>query len=239
MSDAGGADGVRFRPPSAEDTQRLLLAVQDWAQRAFPAPPSGHGGPECQWCPLCQIASALRGEHPELTERLGEAGAAITQAVRAARRVGRRGRRARTPRAPTRPRRRTPAPQPGRGPARACERITLDDPDDHAGRTAREPRDRGRHRRHQDVRGRRRRATGSVLDHERRDTPSRDVRETEDVIVDVVADPGARGTTSRPWASARPGWIANDHATVLFSPHLAWRNERAARRARGPHRRAR
>lgn len=68
---------------SADEVNRLLVAVQEWAQRAMPAPPSGHGGPECQWCPLCQLASALRGEHPELTDRLAEAGAAVSGAVRA------------------------------------------------------------------------------------------------------------------------------------------------------------
>lgn len=61
----------------------LLAALQEWARQALPAPPSGHGGPECQWCPLCQLASVLRGEHPELTERLAEAGAAVSTAVRA------------------------------------------------------------------------------------------------------------------------------------------------------------
>ncbi|WP_375498282.1 hypothetical protein [uncultured Jatrophihabitans sp.] len=60
----------------------IFAALQDWAKQALPAPPSGHGGPECQWCPLCQLASVLRGEHPEITERMAEAGAAISTAVR-------------------------------------------------------------------------------------------------------------------------------------------------------------
>lgn len=122
-----GAGAPRFRPPSAEDTQRLLLAVQDWARRAFPAPPSGHGGPECQWCPLCQLASALRGEHPELTDRVGEAVAAITQAVRAlAESAGRAAPDASGPR---------PEPGSAEGPSRPRPRprvqhIALDDPGD-------------------------------------------------------------------------------------------------------------
>ena len=58
-------------------------AVQDWARRTLPAPPSGHPGPECQWCPLCQFASVLRGEHPELAERVAEAGTALVDALRA------------------------------------------------------------------------------------------------------------------------------------------------------------
>lgn len=76
---AGSADFTDF----GEDTRKLLGAVQEWTRRTFPAPPDGHGGPECQWCPLCQLAAALRGDHPELTERIAEAGAAIANAVRA------------------------------------------------------------------------------------------------------------------------------------------------------------
>ena len=64
------------------DPQTVLAALQQWARTALPAPPSGHPGPECQWCPLCQVASVLRGEHPELTDRLAEAGAAVSNAVR-------------------------------------------------------------------------------------------------------------------------------------------------------------
>lgn len=66
---------------------------------------------------------------------------------------------------------------------------------------------------------------GQVLDSERRHTPSRDVRQTEDVIVDVVETLRTRHDVTAVGIGAA-GWIANDHATVLFSPHLAWRNER-------------
>lgn len=75
MGESGGG--------SADELNALLTTITQWAQRAMPAPPSGHPGPECQWCPLCQLASALRGEYPELTDRLAEAGAAVSGAVRA------------------------------------------------------------------------------------------------------------------------------------------------------------
>jgi glucokinase len=65
---------------------------------------------------------------------------------------------------------------------------------------------------------------GQVIDRERRDTPGNDVAETESIIVDVVNTLAARHEVSAVGIGAA-GWIANDHATVLFAPHLAWRNE--------------
>lgn len=65
---------------------------------------------------------------------------------------------------------------------------------------------------------------GSVIDRELRATPGNDVAETEAIIVDVVAELTSRHDVSAVGIGAA-GWIANDHATVLFSPHLAWRNE--------------
>ena len=38
---------------------------------------------ECTWCPLCQFIAVLRGERPEVTERVAEAGAALAAALRA------------------------------------------------------------------------------------------------------------------------------------------------------------
>ncbi|MBE7189774.1 hypothetical protein [Jatrophihabitans endophyticus] len=70
-------------PDSAAELNAVLTTLTQWVQRAMPAPPSGHPGPECEWCPLCQLASVLRGEHPELTDRLAEAGAAVAGAARA------------------------------------------------------------------------------------------------------------------------------------------------------------
>jgi len=65
---------------------------------------------------------------------------------------------------------------------------------------------------------------GRVIDRERRDTPGQDVSATEATIVDVVDALCARHEVTAAGIGAA-GWIANDHATVLFSPHLAWRNE--------------
>ncbi len=84
--DDSAAEGDGRRAGShdlGEEARKLLGAVQEWAQRALPAPPSGHAGPECQWCPVCQLASVMRGEHPEITERVAEAGTAVFSALRA------------------------------------------------------------------------------------------------------------------------------------------------------------
>jgi glucokinase len=65
---------------------------------------------------------------------------------------------------------------------------------------------------------------GDVLESIRRVTPGHDVDQTEAVIADVVNELAARHEVSAVGIGAA-GWIANDRATVLFSPHLAWRNE--------------
>lgn len=65
---------------------------------------------------------------------------------------------------------------------------------------------------------------GRVIDRERRPTPGHDVLETEAIIVDVVSALTERHEAVAVGVGAA-GWIANDHATVMFSPHLAWRDE--------------
>ncbi|MCW2494378.1 hypothetical protein [Jatrophihabitans sp.] len=79
---AVGDEPLEGESPLVGEAVRLFGVVQDWARQTFPAPPSGHGGPECQWCPLCQFASVLRGERPEVTERVAEAGTALMSAVK-------------------------------------------------------------------------------------------------------------------------------------------------------------
>jgi hypothetical protein len=77
------ADQDEPRAPLADEAVRLVGAVQDWARQTFPTPADGHGGPECQWCPLCQFVAVLRGDRPEVTERVAEAGTALASAFRA------------------------------------------------------------------------------------------------------------------------------------------------------------
>ena len=65
---------------------------------------------------------------------------------------------------------------------------------------------------------------GRVIDSTRRPTPGSDVARTEAVIAEVVNELSARHQVAAVGIGAA-GWIANDLATVLFSPHLAWRDE--------------
>jgi hypothetical protein len=70
----------------AAEAARLLAQLQDWAQRSAGAPHAAagaqHGSAECQWCPVCQFIAVLRGERPEVTERVTEAGVAVVTALR-------------------------------------------------------------------------------------------------------------------------------------------------------------
>ncbi len=66
--------------------------------------------------------------------------------------------------------------------------------------------------------------SGRVIDRERRATPGDDAANTESVIVDVVEALRKRHAVAAVGIGAA-GWVANDNATVLFSPHLAWRGE--------------
>jgi glucokinase len=65
---------------------------------------------------------------------------------------------------------------------------------------------------------------GKVIDTARRLTPGHDVAETEHVIAEVVAELRAGHDVVAVGIGAA-GWIGDDRATVLFSPHLAWRQE--------------
>ncbi len=65
---------------------------------------------------------------------------------------------------------------------------------------------------------------GQIIDREDRETPDDGAGATETLIVDVVETLRARHDVCAVGIGAA-GWIANDHSTVLFSPHLAWRDE--------------
>ncbi|HZY77018.1 MAG TPA: hypothetical protein VFE40_11925 [Jatrophihabitantaceae bacterium] len=66
-----------------DETARVLSAVQDWATRTFPESAEQHANGTCQWCPICQFVAVLRGERPDVTDRVVEAGTALLSAFRA------------------------------------------------------------------------------------------------------------------------------------------------------------
>ena len=67
-------------------------------------------------------------------------------------------------------------------------------------------------------------ARGSVLDERRRQTPGNDPRAVEATIVDLVRELSTDHRVVSVGIGAA-GWMDLSSSTVLFSPHLAWRNE--------------
>jgi hypothetical protein len=65
---------------------RLVDAMHEWARSTFGEAESAHiatGAPECTWCPVCQLITVLRGDRPEVTERLSTAASAVADALQA------------------------------------------------------------------------------------------------------------------------------------------------------------
>jgi glucokinase len=67
-------------------------------------------------------------------------------------------------------------------------------------------------------------STGQVLARERRETPGRSVRAVEDSIVELVRVFADRYDVAAVGIGAA-GFVDASRSTVLFSPHLAWRDE--------------
>ena len=96
MSDSSGLP-PEYRP-LAEEAMRLAGAMQDWIRRTAAqsrsAEQTRHGAAaaadsgdvphssDCTWCPVCQFAAVVRGERPDVTERLAEAGTVFLSAMR-------------------------------------------------------------------------------------------------------------------------------------------------------------
>jgi len=62
-----------------EEATRFFAAAQDLLARGVGNAQTAHianGAPECTWCPLCQMIALLRGDRPEISERVAEASAA-------------------------------------------------------------------------------------------------------------------------------------------------------------------
>lgn len=88
-SQGTAADGENAGPGQHRATQtgsvgdeatRLFAAAQDLLQRGLGSAQTSHiatGAAECTWCPLCQVIAVLRGDRPELSERLAETQTAV------------------------------------------------------------------------------------------------------------------------------------------------------------------
>ena len=78
-----GADGAEGRATS--DAGRLLAdAVHEWARARFGDPATAHiatGAAECAWCPICQLIAALRGDRPDVADKLAAAATAVVDVV--------------------------------------------------------------------------------------------------------------------------------------------------------------
>jgi hypothetical protein len=86
-----------------EEAAKLFSALQDWAQQAGSDPAGttepevsplaaglrgitdhlATGGPECVWCPVCQVIHRVRRASPEVREHLATAASSLLQAVAA------------------------------------------------------------------------------------------------------------------------------------------------------------
>ena len=68
---------------------------------------------------------------------------------------------------------------------------------------------------------------GEILSRARRDTPHRSKRPqvVEDTIVDVVEELRAHHPDVEAVGIGAAGFVAADRATVVFAPHLSWRDE--------------
>jgi len=85
----------------AEETAKLLLALQGWGQQsgaeygeatASAAAAAARrlrdvnehlatGGRDCTYCPICQVISTVRGTSPEVKQHLASAATSLMQAV--------------------------------------------------------------------------------------------------------------------------------------------------------------
>jgi hypothetical protein len=85
----------------AEEAAKLFAVLQQAARQEDP-PPAGEtpepeqaevrdehehgtarsGGPECQWCPVCQLIAKVRNTSPETIEQLSTAAAGVLGSVR-------------------------------------------------------------------------------------------------------------------------------------------------------------
>jgi len=63
-------------------TEALLERIEPWLQDGSSEPASAAAaGTDCRWCPICTVAAAPRGEHPQLPPWVLERGAGWLRAA--------------------------------------------------------------------------------------------------------------------------------------------------------------
>lgn len=96
----GAAHGGDEVGTVAEETAKLLSALQDWAKesgghQASAASHAAHGladsvrglgdhighGPDCKFCPVCQVINVVRETSPEVKQHLAVAANSLLQAM--------------------------------------------------------------------------------------------------------------------------------------------------------------
>jgi len=100
MTEDNGGDRPENVGTVAEETAKLLSALQDWAKEAGHEHASaashaasglaesmksindhiGHG-PDCKFCPVCQVINVVRETSPEVKQHLAVAANSLLQAV--------------------------------------------------------------------------------------------------------------------------------------------------------------
>jgi hypothetical protein len=66
-----------------EAARSLVDPAQQWAKRTFGELNAEHRPEDCTWCPICQFVALVRGEAPELADKLSEAAATFPATVKA------------------------------------------------------------------------------------------------------------------------------------------------------------
>lgn len=84
-------DGGERTGSVGEEAVKLLQALQDWARDGAgdATDATAHrinehlatGGPDCRYCPLCQVIAAVRGTSPEVRGHLTAAATSLLHAV--------------------------------------------------------------------------------------------------------------------------------------------------------------
>lgn len=94
-SATGGPGAGDATGSPAEELVKLVAGAQDWLRQNLPLAgdamatasmgtgAAGHDATVCGWCPLCQFVAVLRGDRPEVSEKVAQAGAAVASALRA------------------------------------------------------------------------------------------------------------------------------------------------------------